>query len=84
MSAIHDDLSPGQGKVTEQHVALSRDEQGKLHAVSSVCTHMGCDVEWNGADKTWDCPCHGSRFAPDGKVLRGPAQRPLPPADTPK
>jgi Rieske Fe-S protein len=84
MSAIHDDLSPGQGKVTEQHVALSRDEHGTLHAVSSVCTHMGCDVEWNGADKTWDCPCHGSRFAPDGKVLRGPAQSPLPPADAPK
>ena len=84
MSAIHDDLSPGQGRVTEQHVALCKDEQGNLHAVSSVCTHMGCDVEWNGEDKTWDCPCHGSRFAPDGRVLHGPAQSPLPPADAPK
>ena len=84
MSTSHDDLAPGQGKVTAEHVALCKDELGKLHAVSSVCTHMGCDVEWNGDDKTWDCPCHGSRFAPDGKVLRGPASRPLPAADAPK
>lgn len=84
MSTSHEDLSPGQGKVTDQHIALSKDEAGNLHAVSSVCTHMACDVDWNGEEKTWDCPCHGSRFAPDGSVLRGPASRPLPAADVPK
>lgn len=85
MSTSHDDLAPGQGKVlVDQHIALSKDDQGKLHAVSSLCSHVGCDVEWNGEDKAWECPCHGSRFAPDGRVLRGPAMRPLSSADVPK
>jgi len=85
MGASHDDLARGEGKVLEdRHIALSRDEQGDLHAVSSVCTHVGCEVEWNGADRTWDCPCHGSRFSPTGKVLRGPAMSPLAPTDIPE
>ena len=85
MSTRHDDLGKGEGKVLyDEQVALSRDEQGSLHAVSSVCTHLGCDVEWNGEAKCWDCPCHGSRFGPAGEVLRGPATRPLPPADIPE
>jgi Rieske Fe-S protein len=54
-------------------VAVSRDERGELHAVSPICTHLGCDVAWNRAEKSWDCPCHGSRFSPDGKVINGPA-----------
>jgi Rieske Fe-S protein len=84
MSTSHDDLGNGEGKVLyDQQVALSRDAQGTLHAVSSVCTHMGCDVDWNGEAKTWDCPCHGSRFSPTGEVLRGPASLPLPPAEIP-
>ena len=49
--------------------------------MSSVCPHRGCDVEWNADDKAWACPCHGSIFAADGKVLHGPAAQPLPPAD---
>ena len=74
MSTRQDDLGNGEGKVLyDEQVALSRDEQGTLHTVSSVCTHLGCDVEWNGEEKTWDCPCHGSRFGPTGDVLRGPA-----------
>ena len=85
MSTSHDDLGNGEGKVLyDQQVALSRDAQGTLHAVSSVCTHMGCDVDWNGEAKTWDCPCHGSRFSPTGEVLRGPASVPLPPAEIPE
>ncbi|WP_196809090.1 FAD-dependent oxidoreductase [Conexibacter woesei] len=58
-------------------VAASRDADGTLRVVSPVCTHLGCRVAWNRAERSWDCPCHGSRFAPDGAVLQGPAVRPL-------
>jgi glycine/D-amino acid oxidase-like deaminating enzyme/nitrite reductase/ring-hydroxylating ferredoxin subunit len=54
-------------------VAAYRDESGAVTAVSPNCTHLGCQVNWNRAEKSWDCPCHGSRFAPDGTVLEGPA-----------
>ena len=57
--------------------AVPRDERGDLHAVSPVCTHMGCLVEWEGDDRVWSCPCHGSGFDPDGRVLNGPAKKPL-------
>jgi glycine/D-amino acid oxidase-like deaminating enzyme/nitrite reductase/ring-hydroxylating ferredoxin subunit len=60
-----------------QKAAVSRDASGELVAVSASCTHMGCTVAWNAAESTWDCPCHGSRFAPNGKVLHGPAIRQL-------
>jgi glycine/D-amino acid oxidase-like deaminating enzyme/nitrite reductase/ring-hydroxylating ferredoxin subunit len=56
----------------EKH-AIYRDVEGRLHGLSPVCTHLGCDVRWNDAERTWDCPCHGSRFAPDGRVINGPA-----------
>ena len=56
-----------------ERLAVSRDAAGALHAVSAVCTHLGCIVSWNDAEESWDCPCHGSRFAPDGSVLQGPA-----------
>ncbi|MBY0371052.1 FAD-dependent oxidoreductase, partial [bacterium] len=65
------------GKYGGETVACSRDEKGKLHVVSAVCTHMGCLVRWNESETTWDCPCHGSRFQCDGKVLAGPAEKPL-------
>jgi glycine/D-amino acid oxidase-like deaminating enzyme/nitrite reductase/ring-hydroxylating ferredoxin subunit len=73
-------LQPGEGKVASRHgrqVAISRGEDGGVHAVSARCTHLGCIVSWNDAERSWDCPCHGSRFAPDGSVLHGPAVNPL-------
>ena len=71
----------GEGKILErngQQVAAFRDNDGSVTMVSAVCTHMGCLVDWNEAERTWDCPCHGSRFKPDGAVIGGPAETPLP------
>lgn len=70
----------GAGKVVEwkgQRAAAYRSASGRLTLLSPVCTHMGCDVDWNEAESTWDCPCHGSRFKPTGEVLSGPAESPL-------
>jgi glycine/D-amino acid oxidase-like deaminating enzyme/nitrite reductase/ring-hydroxylating ferredoxin subunit len=75
-----DDLPAGTGAVMRiggQRSAVYRDDSGDLHAVSATCTHLGCTVAFNDAEKTWDCPCHGSRFDPDGTVLHGPATSPL-------
>jgi glycine/D-amino acid oxidase-like deaminating enzyme/nitrite reductase/ring-hydroxylating ferredoxin subunit len=69
-------LAPGEaavGGMGAGQVAVYRDELGELHQVSAVCTHLGCIVAWNNAERTWDCPCHGSRFDVDGKVVQGPA-----------
>jgi glycine/D-amino acid oxidase-like deaminating enzyme/nitrite reductase/ring-hydroxylating ferredoxin subunit len=74
------DIAPGEGKtvrVRGERLAVYRDPKGALHAVSSVCTHLGCTVRFNQAETTWDCPCHGSRFGTDGMVLDGPATRAL-------
>lgn len=78
-------VGPGEGKILKidgHNVAAYRDEQGTVHAVSAVCSHMGCIVGWNGTDRTWDCPCHGSRFELDGSVMHGPAVTPLAKADS--
>jgi Rieske Fe-S protein len=58
-------------------VAVYRDIDGVLHERSAVCTHLGCVVQWNAGEKSWDCPCHGSRYGIDGEVLNGPARAPL-------
>ncbi len=79
-----DEVTPGSGALLRRgltKVALFRDETGALHEFSAVCTHLGCLVAWNGKEKSWDCPCHGSRFDPrDGHVLNGPAISGLEPA----
>jgi glycine/D-amino acid oxidase-like deaminating enzyme/nitrite reductase/ring-hydroxylating ferredoxin subunit len=70
------DLAPGQAGIREldgEKVAAYRDHDGRLHAVSGRCTHLGCLVAWNAAERTWDCPCHGSRYTYDGHVIQGPA-----------
>lgn len=70
------DLQPGDGgliTVEGEKVAAYRDDTGSLHQVSAVCPHLGCIVDWNEAEKSWDCPCHGSRFDYDGRILQGPA-----------
>ena len=72
----------GEGRIVEvggKKLAVYRSEKGVATALSPVCTHMGCHVKWNDAERTWDCPCHGSRFTPVGKVLSGPAETPLEP-----
>ncbi len=75
-----DAIGRGEGGVITQgdeKIAVWRDDAGELHAVSAACTHMGCTVTWNNADRTWDCPCHGSVFQADGEVIHGPAIEPL-------
>jgi glycine/D-amino acid oxidase-like deaminating enzyme/nitrite reductase/ring-hydroxylating ferredoxin subunit len=78
-----DEIRPGSGAVMRDGmspVAVYRDPDGALHRVSAVCVHLGCIVQWNTAVRTWDCPCHGSRFDRYGHVLNGPANSDLPPA----
>jgi glycine/D-amino acid oxidase-like deaminating enzyme/nitrite reductase/ring-hydroxylating ferredoxin subunit len=75
-------IGRGRGKVIEYQgvqVAAYCDSRGVVTLRSAVCTHMGCVVAWNDAERTWDCPCHGSRFEPTGAVISGPAEDPLPP-----
>ena len=81
------DVHSGEGKILEiegKKIAAYRDDFGTLHCLSPVCTHMKCDVAWNAAERSWDCPCHGSRFTPDGQVLNGPAKKPLEKVDVPE
>jgi Rieske Fe-S protein len=73
-------LPRGAGKILELNgtrVAAYRDPDGSVSMRSPVCTHMACEVKWNPAERTWDCPCHGSRFSPTGRVISGPAETPL-------
>lgn len=75
-----DEIKPGEGAIVRSGVskhAVYRAEDGSITERSAVCTHIGCIVHWNGFEKCWDCPCHGSQFLPDGTVLNGPAVRPL-------
>jgi len=79
-----DQVEPGEGAIVRdglRQAAVHRDDEGNLHALSARCTHLGCIVEWNTAERSWDCPCHGSRFGIDGRVIQGPAVAPLAPRD---
>jgi glycine/D-amino acid oxidase-like deaminating enzyme/nitrite reductase/ring-hydroxylating ferredoxin subunit len=80
-----DEVAPGTGAIMRRglsKVALYRDDAGALHEYSAVCTHLGCVVAFNDKERSWDCPCHGSRFSPtDGHVLNGPAIEGLSPVE---
>ena len=70
------DIPRGEGRILRlglKKVAAYRDQDGEVHMRSAACTHLKCIVQWNSAEKTWDCPCHGSRFDPYGTVVNGPA-----------
>ena len=75
-----DDVKAGDGAVVTvngRRAGCYKEEDGTVHVVDTTCTHLGCEVSWNNGDRTWDCPCHGSRFSYDGEVIEGPAETPL-------
>jgi glycine/D-amino acid oxidase-like deaminating enzyme/nitrite reductase/ring-hydroxylating ferredoxin subunit len=74
------ELKPGEGgmvRIRGRKTAVYRDEQGTLHGLSPVCQHLYCLVDWNPAERSWDCPCHGSRYAGDGRAIEGPTTKDL-------
>ncbi|MBC7854400.1 MAG: Rieske 2Fe-2S domain-containing protein, partial [Pirellulaceae bacterium] len=80
-----DDVKPGTGAIVRRglsKVAAFRDDAGVLHELSAVCPHLGCIVQWNHQEHSWDCPCHGSRFDCQGQVTSGPANVDLSPVET--
>ena len=79
-----DDIPSGSGAIVRDGIrklAVYRDTNGKAYTLSAVCPHLGCIVDWNDGEKSWDCPCHGSRFDPRGKVINGPANTDLEPVE---
>ncbi len=75
-----DHLAPDQAVITDidgKRTGVYKDLEQQIHMVDTTCTHLGCEVAWNAAERTWDCPCHGSRFAYTGEVIEGPANKPL-------
>lgn len=70
------EIKNGEAKVIQiegERIGAYRDEQGKLHMIDTTCTHLGCELQWNDGEKSWDCPCHGSRFTYEGDIVEGPA-----------
>jgi glycine/D-amino acid oxidase-like deaminating enzyme/nitrite reductase/ring-hydroxylating ferredoxin subunit len=75
-----DDVRPGEGalvRIRGRKTAVYRDDDGEIHAMSPVCRHLYCYVDWNPAERSWDCPCHGSRYAADGRAIQGPTTKDL-------
>jgi Rieske Fe-S protein len=73
-------LGPGEGalvRIRGRKTAVYRDENGTVHTLSPTCQHLYCIVDWNPAERSWDCPCHGSRYAGDGRVIQGPTTKDL-------
>jgi len=80
-------IKPGEAKIIvhdDEKVGIYKDKKNKIHAVNITCTHMGCDLAWNAAELSWDCPCHGSRFTYEGDIIEGPALKTLRTDDTNK
>lgn len=78
-----DEVKPGQGATMRKgltKIALYREPNGTVFACTAICPHKGCMIRWNDGEKSWDCPCHGSRYNAYGKVLNGPTIKDLPPA----
>ena len=74
------ELASDEGKIVsfkDEKIAIYKDKNGGIHALSPICTHVGCEVKWNNAELTWDCPCHGARYSYDGRMLNGPATKNL-------
>ncbi|HEX6168732.1 MAG TPA: Rieske 2Fe-2S domain-containing protein, partial [Chitinophagaceae bacterium] len=74
------ELAGGEGRIVnykDEKIAIYKDESGGIHAILPICTHVGCEVKWNNAELSWDCPCHGARYSYDGRVLNGPATKNL-------
>ena len=74
------ELAAGEGRLVKyegQQVALYKEESGKVHALNPTCPHAKCQVSFNTAEKSWDCPCHGARFSISGEMLTGPARKDL-------
>lgn len=74
------ELATNEGKIVkykDEKLAIFKDENGAVHALSPICTHVGCEVKWNNAERSWDCPCHGTRYSYDGRVMTGPAVKNL-------
>jgi glycine/D-amino acid oxidase-like deaminating enzyme/nitrite reductase/ring-hydroxylating ferredoxin subunit len=75
------DLAIGEGRIVkynDERIGIFKDNEGRLHAINPTCTHLGCEVKWNNAELTWDCPCHGARYSYNGRLLTGPASHDLP------
>ena len=75
-----DDVKPGEGKIITlkgEKVGVYKNEAGDVTVVNATCPHLACIVNWNSAEKSWDCPCHGGRFTCEGKVIQGPAVKDL-------
>ncbi|HEX5653268.1 MAG TPA: FAD-dependent oxidoreductase [Chitinophagaceae bacterium] len=74
------EIAAGEGRVIKYEgnkIAICKDEKGQVHTLSPSCSHMQCDVQWNGAEESWDCPCHGARYAMNGQVITGPSYKGL-------